>query len=272
MQEDGNILGQDGTPLGKITEGDPADLVGMALNDQGEILDEDGDVIGRAETLPQEVKQEAEDAAGDLPGLDALEGLEVQEGGEIKDADGNVSFSHIRPLCPFPLLFLYVMRFDRRRVGKEGEESRQKRWRLKCSVALELPCHRRLCQVVERDKGVDTQPTTVGVDKEVSAWLCSASTRVAFQWYQSPLISWWPCAWLRLPNAPVASPHLQPLLLLQFKFANLHRCSAKITEGDPADLIGRQLNAEGEVLDDDGDVIGRAEVVPEAADAARRCY
>lgn len=47
------------------------------------------DVVGRAETLPQEVKQEAEDAAGELPGLDALEGLKVGEDGAIKDADGN---------------------------------------------------------------------------------------------------------------------------------------------------------------------------------------
>ena len=40
----------------------------------------------------------------------------------------------------------------------------------------------------------------------------------------------------------------------------------KITEGDPADLVGKTLNAEGEVLDEDGDVVGRAEIVPRAAD------
>ena len=103
----------------------------MTLNDQGEVVDEDGDAIGRAETVPQEVKKEAE---GELPGLDALEGLKVGEGGEIKDAQGN----------------------------------------------------------------------TLG----------------------------------------------------------------KITEGDPADLQGMELNAEGEILDEDGDVVGRAEIVPEAAQAA----
>jgi hypothetical protein len=162
VQEGGDIIGKDGNVLGRITEGDPADLVGMTLNADGEILDEDGDAVGRAEVLPQPVKEAAEDAAGDaagaLPGLDVLEGLEVQEDGAIKDQAGN----------------------------------------------------------------------TLG----------------------------------------------------------------KITEGDPADLVGRTLNAEGEVLDEvssfapfkptmrlrdsgadcpkqDGDVIGRAEVVPEAAEAVQ---
>lgn len=133
VQENGDVLDKEGNVLGKITEGDPADLVGMTLNAEGEVLDEDGDAIGRAETLPQPVQQAAEDAAGELPGIDALEGLEVQEDGAIKDASGK----------------------------------------------------------------------TLG----------------------------------------------------------------KITEGDPSDLAGRTLNAEGEVLDEDGDVIGRAEVVPEAAGA-----
>ena len=52
--EDGNILGSDGTPQGKIVEGDPKDLIGLKLNDKGEIVDEDGDVIGRAEVVPGE--------------------------------------------------------------------------------------------------------------------------------------------------------------------------------------------------------------------------
>lgn len=61
----------------------------MTLNEEGEVVDEDGDAIGRAETLPQEVKKGAEEAAGELPGLDALEGLKVGEDGAIKDAQGN---------------------------------------------------------------------------------------------------------------------------------------------------------------------------------------
>lgn len=125
VQEDGTIKDAEGKALGKITEGEPEDLVGMALNADGEILDEDGDVIGRAETLPQEVQKEAE---GALPDIGDLEGLAVGEDGEIKNAEG----------------------------------------------------------------------VTLG----------------------------------------------------------------KVTEGEVEDLVGKEVNAEGEILDDDGDVIGRVEVVP----------
>ena len=90
--EDGNILGSDGTPLGKIVEGDPKDLVGLKLNDKGEIVDEDGDVIGRAEVVPGEASKKVDDEADDLangaPDIDALQGQKVGEDGQIAGDDG----------------------------------------------------------------------------------------------------------------------------------------------------------------------------------------
>ena len=90
--EDGNILGSDGTPLGKIVEGDPKDLVGLKLNDKGEIVDQDGDVIGRAEVVPGEVSKKVEDVTDDLangvPDIDALQGQTVGEDGQIAGEDG----------------------------------------------------------------------------------------------------------------------------------------------------------------------------------------
>lgn len=89
--EGGQIMGEDGEPLGEIVEGDPEDLVGKTIGDDGEILDEDGDVIGRAKVLSDKT-QDAADKVEDslpLPDLDVLEGLEVQENGDILDADGD---------------------------------------------------------------------------------------------------------------------------------------------------------------------------------------
>ena len=90
--EDGNILGSDGTPLGKIVEGDPKDLVGLKLNDKGEIVDQDGDIIGRAEVVPGEVSKKVEDVTDDLangvPDIDALQGQTVGEDGQIAGEDG----------------------------------------------------------------------------------------------------------------------------------------------------------------------------------------
>ena len=87
--EGGEILGADGEPLGQLDEGDPEDLVGQEIGDDGEILDEDGDVIGRASVLPDKAKELAEKGKKQLPGLNVLEGLEVDENGDIMGPDGN---------------------------------------------------------------------------------------------------------------------------------------------------------------------------------------
>ncbi|KAI4128839.1 MAG: hypothetical protein LQ338_002539, partial [Usnochroma carphineum] len=73
--EGGNILGPDGNPIGKLVEGNPGDLVGKTLNEKGEIIDEDGDVVGRAMVVP---------------GIDILEGHEIGEDGKIFNEDGDV--------------------------------------------------------------------------------------------------------------------------------------------------------------------------------------
>ncbi|KAI4277874.1 MAG: hypothetical protein L6R35_006117 [Caloplaca aegaea] len=73
--EGGNIMGPDGTPLGKLVEGNPGDLIGKTLNEKGEIIDEDGDVVGRAMVVP---------------GIDILEGHEIGESGNILNDEGEV--------------------------------------------------------------------------------------------------------------------------------------------------------------------------------------
>jgi hypothetical protein len=40
VTENGDIYDKEGNVIGRISEGDPADLVGMSLNEDGEILDE----------------------------------------------------------------------------------------------------------------------------------------------------------------------------------------------------------------------------------------
>ncbi|KAL8708295.1 MAG: hypothetical protein Q9220_006770 [cf. Caloplaca sp. 1 TL-2023] len=73
--EGGNIMGPDGNAIGKLVEGNPGDLIGKTLNEKGEIIDEDGDVVGRAMVVP---------------GIDILEGHEIGEGGKIFNDDGEV--------------------------------------------------------------------------------------------------------------------------------------------------------------------------------------
>ncbi|KAL4901710.1 hypothetical protein BDW74DRAFT_69155 [Aspergillus multicolor] len=62
--EDGKILDRDGRAIGKVIEGDPGDLIGQIVNGDGEILDEDGDLIGCVDIL---VENDAE-SEGDKDG------------------------------------------------------------------------------------------------------------------------------------------------------------------------------------------------------------
>lgn len=83
VSDGGVIKNAAGQVVGKIVEGEPEDLIGYTLNDGGEIVDEDGDAIGRAELIPVEEQQKAiEDAAGDV--TDKVDNLndEVDDGYE----------------------------------------------------------------------------------------------------------------------------------------------------------------------------------------------
>ncbi|KAJ5210114.1 Protein of unknown function DUF3659 [Penicillium cf. griseofulvum] len=99
VAEGGDILGQDGNPIGKVVEGDPEDLVGQTVGDDGEIVDEEGDLIGRADIL-HEVADQAKHAAEDaqngvdldniVTDLAQLDGLPVSDGGVIKNAAAQI--------------------------------------------------------------------------------------------------------------------------------------------------------------------------------------
>jgi hypothetical protein len=103
VAEGGEILGQDGNPIGKVVEGDPEDLVGQTVGDDGEIFDEDGDLIGRVDIL-HDVADQAKDAAPEeaqsklgepdlenvVTDLAQLDGLPVSDGGVIKNAAGQI--------------------------------------------------------------------------------------------------------------------------------------------------------------------------------------
>ncbi|OQD88917.1 hypothetical protein PENANT_c003G05749 [Penicillium antarcticum] len=100
VADGGNILGQDGNPIGQVVEGDPEDLVGQTVGDDGEIVDEDGDLIGRVDIMHEladkakNIPDEAQSKVGDLENvvtdLAQLEGLPVSDGGVIKNGAGQI--------------------------------------------------------------------------------------------------------------------------------------------------------------------------------------
>ena len=102
IAEGGEVLGQDGNPVGKVVGGDPEDLVGQTVGDDGEIVDEEGDLIGRVDILhdvadqakdavPQEAQSKLDvDLENVVTDLAQLDGLPVSDGGVIKNAAGQI--------------------------------------------------------------------------------------------------------------------------------------------------------------------------------------
>lgn len=90
VSDGGVIKNAAGQIVGRIVEGDPEDLIGYTLNDDGEIVDEDGDAIGRVDLIPvDEQKKAIEDATGDATGKvdDAKDDAEDQ----YEDAEDGLS-------------------------------------------------------------------------------------------------------------------------------------------------------------------------------------
>ena len=96
VDEQGLIHDKEGSAVGRLVEGDAEDLVGYTIGDDGEILDDDGDLVGRCEILPEKVKElesqakeEVGDAADNIPGLEILEGFTVDAAGNVLNDDGD---------------------------------------------------------------------------------------------------------------------------------------------------------------------------------------
>ncbi|OJD25486.1 hypothetical protein ACJ73_03150 [Blastomyces percursus] len=90
---EGKIYGKGGKAVGYVVEGDPSDLIGQIVGENGEILDEDGVPIGRVEVLSEERGKgtSQDEQQGNIPiDFGSLQGLTVSEGGEIKSSAGGV--------------------------------------------------------------------------------------------------------------------------------------------------------------------------------------
>ncbi|KAJ4350770.1 hypothetical protein N0V95_004447 [Ascochyta clinopodiicola] len=92
VDEEG-VVSKDGKPVGRLVEGDAEDLAGYPIGDNGEILDDDGDLVGRCELLPEdqlpdELKQGASDGPK-MPPLSILNGLTADRTGQILNEDGD---------------------------------------------------------------------------------------------------------------------------------------------------------------------------------------
>ena len=69
VNKNGEVLNEDGDVVAKLSEGELADVKGKKINDKGEILDKEGNVIGKVEGIPQEVEAAPEEEQEDPDAL-----------------------------------------------------------------------------------------------------------------------------------------------------------------------------------------------------------
>lgn len=84
VNKQGNVIGPDGVPIGRLVEGNPKELAGRKVDENGQIWDDSGKVIGRCELIPPEERETK--AEGPFAGL---EGLVVVKDGWVVDEEGN---------------------------------------------------------------------------------------------------------------------------------------------------------------------------------------
>ncbi|KAJ5626146.1 hypothetical protein N7510_002455 [Penicillium lagena] len=90
ISEGGVIKNAAGHVVGQIVEGNPEDLIGYTLNDEGEIVDDDGDAIGRADLVPVEEQKKAIDQAVNdtTDEADGLKGDDAED--QLEDAQNGI--------------------------------------------------------------------------------------------------------------------------------------------------------------------------------------
>ncbi|KAK4550211.1 hypothetical protein LTR36_003178 [Oleoguttula mirabilis] len=96
VNKKGQVLDEDGEPIGELVDGELSDCAGKKCNEKGEVLDKEGKVIGRVRTLPppgaeEEAEEEVPEEAPQeetAPGIEVLEGRKVGKKGKVVDDDG----------------------------------------------------------------------------------------------------------------------------------------------------------------------------------------
>ncbi|MCJ1468877.1 hypothetical protein MMC07_007507 [Pseudocyphellaria aurata] len=240
--EEGEILGDDDKPLGKIVEGDLEDLIGQEINENGEILNEDGDVIGKAEVVPGEAADKLNEAKDEVdidelndelkPDFTILDGKKINKKGNILDDEGEI-------------------------IGKLTEDSD-----LKQCVGKKPNENGEILdddgEVVGRVEIVDGEAADEAM-KELNPELVEKLENAVEAAEKAA--------------AEAAKPDLSILdgLRVNKKGEVLNEDGepiGRLVEGEIKDTAGKKINDNGEVLDNDGNVIGKVEVIPQEVEAA----
>jgi Protein of unknown function (DUF3659) len=282
--EDGQILDESGNAIGKVTEGDPSDLAGKSINEKGEILDDENNVIGKATTTADEAKQ-------NLPDISALEGLEVQKDGNIIGPDGNV-LGRITEGDPADLAGKTlnaegeVVDEDGDAIGRAevvAQEAQEKADGLKpdLSIIKGMKINKK-GKILDEDGEVLAQLTEDSDEKKCIGKIPNEKGEILDD--KGKVVGHVEI----VPGeaADEAMKALHPELVQEaakdaegVDLSSLEgykvnkkgdvlnedgETIGRVSEGELSDVAGKKINDKGEILDKDGNVVGKVELVPQA--------
>ncbi|KAF2648929.1 hypothetical protein K491DRAFT_611776 [Lophiostoma macrostomum CBS 122681] len=246
VNKKGQVLNEDGEPIGELVEGDVNDCAGKKINEKGEVLDKDGNVIGKVKALPQIVEQkvgEAEDAAEDAEGAaeeageaaeDAQEAAEeAGEEGEGEDEEGEDA-TQLPPLSVLEGL----------KVNKSGK-------------------------LIDAN-GVIVGELTEGDAKKLSKSGVQCDAEGQFWDSKGHIIG--RAQTVAVEEAEEEAPFagLEGLIVVKDGYVedeNGNRVG-QVVEGDAKKLVGRAVDEDGDILDKKGSVVGHAERYEEPEEEA----
>ncbi|KAJ5114507.1 hypothetical protein NUU61_000266 [Penicillium alfredii] len=283
VSEGGVIKSAAGQVIGKIIEGEPEDLVGYTLNDEGEIVDEDGDAIGRVDLIPVKDQQktiqetandatayangvqneidEFEDADDGLPAdqaTNAVDGVADQAKSTAEDAaedaqDAAPDADEAKEAAED------TVQDAKDTVEDATEEAKQ---HIPSIDTLEgLTCNKR-GYIIDETSGKPVGELVEGDPKKLSRLGAQLDDQGQFWDNRGNVIG-------KAQALPVEDDHdeegpfsgLEGLVVGKdgwIEDENQTRVG-RLIEGDAKKLIGRGVDEDGEVLDRNGNVIARAE-------------
>ena len=295
VNKKGEVLDEEGEPIGRLIQGELADVAGKKINEKGEILDKDGNVIGKVEVLEkaeeaadtaqdaaEEAKEAAEEAAQQGPDFSLVEGLKVNKKGEVINEDGDV-IAHLAEgydLAKVAGKKLNdkgeVVDSEGNVIGKvemipaEGEEEAEETGPEipPLSILEGLKCNK-YGKIVDA-KGNPVGELIEGDAKKLSKMGATCDDQGQFWDGKGRVIG----RAQTLPQedeeeeAPFAG--LEGLIVVKDGWVediNENRVG-KLVEGDPKKLVGRQVDEDGDVIDKRGNVVGHAERYEEPEEEA----
>ena len=293
VNKKGQILDEDGEPIGELTEGELSQCAGKKVNDKGKVLDKDGKtVIGKVRTLApqgeeeeqeeeqpeegegeeeQEGEGEEEEEGDGLPPLSILDGLTVNKAGKLIDSNGNVVGE--------------LVEGDAKKLSKSGltADAEGQFWDNKGNVigrAQTVPQEEgeeeapfaglEGLKVIENGYVADENGNIVGVvtEGEAKKLIGRAVDEDGDIIDKKGSVVGHAD---RYEEEEAPEEEAADLSFLQGKTVNKAGVVigdegtpiARLVEGKPKEVAGRKLDTEGQLWNDQGQVIGRVELIPE---------